>query len=43
LRAGPAGQQVFASLAGAIAQAEVPLKRTSKMVADFSRSLKNVA
>lgn len=43
LRAGPAGQQVFASLAGAIAQAEVPLKRTSKMVTDFTRSLKNVA
>ena len=42
LSAGPAGQQVFTSLASSIAQAEIPLKRTNKLVSEFTRSIKNV-
>ena len=42
LSAGSAGQQVFASLASSIAQAEIPLKRTNKLVSEFTRSIKNV-
>ena len=41
LQAGTAGQQVFLSLANSIAQAEVPLKKTSRLVQEFSRTLKN--
>ena len=41
LNIGPAGQQVFLSLANSIAQAEVPLKKTSRLVQEFSRTLKN--
>ena len=41
LSAGSAGQQVFLSLASSISQAEVPLKRTSRLVQEFSRTLKN--
>lgn len=41
LSAGSAGQQVFLSLANSISQAEVPLKKTSRLVHDFSRTLKN--
>ena len=42
LSAGSAGQQVFASLASSIAQAEIPLKRTNNLVSEFTRSIKNV-
>lgn len=42
LGAGQAGQQVFTSLAASIAQAELPLKKTSKLVSEFTRSIKNV-
>ena len=41
LSAGSAGQQVFLSLANSISQAEVPLKKTSRLVQEFSRTLKN--
>lgn len=41
LSAGSAGQQVFLSLANSISQAEVPLKKTNRLVHDFSRTLKN--
>lgn len=41
LNVGPAGQQVFLSLANSIAQAEIPLKKTSRLVQEFSRTLKN--
>lgn len=41
LEGGRTGQQAFASMANAIAQAEVPLKQTNKLVADFANTLKN--
>lgn len=41
LEGGRTGQQAFASMANAIAQAEVPLKQTNKLIADFGNTLKN--
>lgn len=41
LKLGPQGTKAFASLATQISQAEVPLKRTSKVWADFKTSLSN--
>ena len=41
LQGGSAGQQTFASLANAIAQSEVPLRRANKTLQDFATTLKN--
>ena len=41
LQGGSAGQQTFASLANAIAQSEVPLRRANKTLQDFTTTLKN--
>ena len=41
LKLGPQGTKAFASLATQISQAEVPLKRTSKIWGDFKTSLSN--
>ena len=41
LEGGRTGQQAFASMANAIAQAEVPLKQTNKLITDFGNTLKN--
>ena len=40
---GPAGQQAFSQLASSINQAEIPLKRSSKMLTEFATTLKNTA
>jgi hypothetical protein len=37
---GPAGQKAFVSLAGSIAKAEVPLRRTNKLVDGMWDNLK---
>lgn len=41
LKAGTVGQQAFLAIAGAIAQAEVPLRQTNKTIKDFAQTLKN--
>lgn len=41
LQGGAAGQQTFTSLANAIAQSEVPLRRANKTLQDFATTLKN--
>lgn len=41
LKAGTVGQQAFLAMAGAIAQAEVPLRQTNKTIKDLAQSLKN--
>ena len=41
LKAGTAGQQAFLAMAGAIAQAEVPLRQTNKTIKDLAQTLKN--
>lgn len=40
---GPEGEQAFAKLARSITQAEIPLKRSSKLLSEFSTTLKNAA
>lgn len=40
---GPAGQQAFLSLAQSIASAEIPIKRSNKLVTEMWTSLKNTA
>lgn len=40
---GPKGKEAFSTLAQSIITAEVPLKRTSKLLAEFSTTLKNAA
>lgn len=41
LKAGTVGQQAFLAMAGAIAQAEVPLRQTNKTIKDLAQTLKN--
>ena len=38
---GPAGNQAFSDLASSIMKAEIPLKRTNKLLADFAITMKN--
>ena len=40
---GPAGNQAFSNLASSIMKAEVPLKRTNKLLTDFATTMKNTA
>ena len=40
---GPAGQQAFLSLAQSVASAEIPIRRSNKLVAEMWTSLKNTA
>ena len=40
---GPAGQKAFMSLASAIAQSEVPIRRSNAMLKEFATTLKNTA
>ena len=40
---GPEGQKAFMSLASAVAQAEVPIKRSNAMLKEFATTLKNTA
>ena len=40
---GPEGQRAFMSLASAVAQAEVPIKRSNAMLKEFATTLKNTA
>lgn len=40
---GPAGQQAFLSLAQSVASAEIPIKRSNKLVTEMWTSLKNTA
>lgn len=40
---GPKGKEAFSTLAQSIITAEVPLKRTSKLLTEFSTTLKNAA
>ena len=40
---GPDGQQAFSQLARSISQAEVPLKKSNKLLEEFSTTLKNTA
>ena len=41
MQIGPAGQQAFLSLAQSIASAEIPARRTSKLLGDLGTTLKN--
>lgn len=38
---GPEGQKAFSQLARAVAQSEVPIRRTNKLVKEMSTTLKN--
>ena len=40
---GPAGNQAFSNLASSIMKAEIPLKRTNKLLTDFAVTMKNTA
>lgn len=40
---GPAGQQAFATLATSVAQSEIPLRRSNKLLTDMATTLKNTA
>ena len=41
MRMGPEGQAAFTTLAQAIVEAEIPMKRTSKLLTDMGTTLKN--
>lgn len=43
MQLGPEGAQAFATLAQSITTAEIPLRRTNKLLTDFATTLKNTA
>lgn len=43
MKMGPEGQAAFTSLAKSIVEAEIPMKRTNKLLSDFATTLKNTA